>query len=603
MPWAAERASEAMAAGYSEAEQQVRESLIHQIMVQEEIVRRQAPGDLEAWLTTYLPKFFFRSPGWFHRALYSDAEDLLHGRAIDGKKRTAMALACPRGHGKTTAMVIGAGLYAALEWRSLEHFRGRAPYIVIVSDTVDQARARLADIRDQLESNEDLIALYGAQAPTDAEGRKERRQLRNGAGRRRVRKRKWNQSHLELADGTIIRAMGFGSKVRGLVSQGRRPSLLLCDDMENDQAVETDKRRDRLRRWFVRSLIPTGIQGELATIVVGTILHADSLLARLIDKKEHFPGWLKRRYAALTTSDGLPSVSGTVPLWPEFWTRKMLLERAEEIGALAFAQEYLNQPIDDSTTWFRRAWLDMAKQRGKGRGWLYAPPPKIPYSAAVSTWDPVELAAAYPAGAYQVVVTAWDLGIEEDAQRARARDTDYSVGITVGLTADDRLEMRRVWRGRGLTPGQLRGRVISEHDVTGADYIVIERNAAQRLHELELRAIPGLDLPIVPHTTTSKKHSIWDGVPGMALMFELGRIDLCWDEPAERERVDTVANELHGLGLEAHDDTVMALWMATLVIRRWQRKRNTRRLRLLGPSPTGYGANLYPVRPEERKAA
>ena len=106
----------------------------------------------------------------------------------------------------------------------------------------------------------------------------------------------------------------------------RRPTLILCDDMENDEAVGTDKLRLKLRNWFKRSLIPTGKEGDLLTIVVGTILHADRLLNRLLGR-EDFPAWLKRRFAACYTREGVPDPDGEIILCPEYWTAAQLAAR------------------------------------------------------------------------------------------------------------------------------------------------------------------------------------------------------------------------------------------------------------------------------------
>lgn len=551
-----------------------------------ELAQRRAGGRrMEAWCYSYLGELFYADAGDFHRRLYGDVEALLWKLPLDGDQvYDSAAIACPRGHGKSTLLSIGLPLWVALEWQSMPHFK-RAPYIVIVSDTADQAKARLADIRDQLEGNDALIARYGYQGPELREGRT--------PGGRRRQPRKWTQYDLELANGVIIRAMGQGSKrVRGLVRKGRRPSLLLVDDLENDEAVETDTQRDKLRRWFTNALIPTGLEGELVTVVLGTILHADALLSRLLSA-EHFPTFLKRRYAALVNEQGAPDSYGTRPLWPEYWTLAALEARRAKIGSLAFAQEYLNIPIDDAAAVFRQVWLEAAKRRGQGRGFLYERPPRISFADAISTWDVVQLAAMAPADAYQVVVTGWDFGLVDDEDQARMRDTDYTVGVTVGLKADDSMELRRLWRGRGLSPGLVRERVIAEQGIVGADYIVVENNQAQRLHEIALR---DLGLPIVGHTTTSKKTSLWEGVPGMALMFETGRIALCWDRPQELARVQVLISELHGLGFEAHDDTVLSLWFATLTIRKWIRLRNARRRKLIGEAPPGYYDDLFPQR-------
>lgn len=573
----------AAALALSPAERLERDALLESCLVMEAMERDAARSSTEAWTRRYLPDLFFARAGDFHRALYADAEAMLWGKPIEGEIRTAAAIACPRGHGKSTSMVIGVPMRVALEWEQIPEFNGtkdrrRPPYIVIVSDTIDQARARIMDIRDELEGNQALIDAYGPQAPAKGKGRR----------------RKWTETHLELANGVIIRAMGFGSKVRGLVRKGRRPSLILADDMENDQAVETDGRRAKLRRWFTKALIPTGKAGELLTIVVGTILHADSLLNRLLSP-DHFPGWLKRRYAAqYDAGTGLPSPDGTRILWPEYWTLDNLAQRRREIGTLAYSQEYLNQPIDDETAVFRWEWLIAGLNRGRGVPFLYRAPPRLPYNATISTWDPVELQELAPSGAYQVLVTAWDIGIVEDPKAAREQDSDFSVGLTVGLTPDDRFQVVRLYRRRGMTPGEFRAKVLAEQQITGSDYVVIERNAAQRIHELELRNVPGL--PILGHTTTKAKNSVYEGVPGLALMWELGRIDLCHAQERERSKVDTLVQELHGLGLEAHDDTVMALWMAITVIRRWMRRRNAARVKLIGKPPAGYYADPFPQR-------
>lgn len=546
--------------------------------------RRQAGRRMEAWFYTYLPGLFYADAGAFHRRLYSDVEALLWKTPLDGGEVfDSAAIACPRGHGKSTMLAIGLPLWVALEWEGMPHFK-RAPYIVIVSDTADQAKARLADIRDQLEGNSELIARYGHQAPQGSEG-----QRRRQAGRRR----QWKQDTLELANGVIIRALGQGSKrVRGLVRDGRRPSLLLVDDLENDEAVDTEEQRNKLRSWFTKALIPVGLEGEVLTLVLGTILHADALLTRLLSA-EHFPTFLKRRYAALVNDQGEPDSYGTRPLWPEYWTLHALERRRAKIGSLAFAQEYLNIPIDDAAAIFRQVWLEAAKRRGQGRGFLYERAPRISFEDSISTWDVVHLATLAPADAYQVVVTGWDFGLVDDEDQAKARDSDYTVGVTLGLLADDRIELRRIWRGRGLTPNAVRERVIGEQHVVGADYIVVENNQAQRLHEIALR---DLGLPIVGHTTDRKRSSLWEGVPGLALMFETGRIALCWDHPAELQRVQVLVGELHGLGFEAHDDTVMALWFATLTIRKWIRIRNARRRKLIGEAPPGYYDDLFPQR-------
>lgn len=565
-----------------------RAAAIDELRALDELERRASSGKLEAFLFRYLAGAFSLRPGRFHRAIYADLEGLV-GQTLTRDDEvigetvpyTAAAYAYPRGHGKTTTITLGFLLWVIAEWHNMPHFQGEPPFILIVSDTRDNARDRAMDLRDEIEANELLREDYGDLVPNN--------KAKRG-------KTKWTEADWTTATGVRVKAVGSGSKVRGLLRRGRRPTLIVIDDLENDEAVATNDRRRKLERWLQKALIPTGIQGRLLTIAVGTILHADSLLSRLLDETgEHYPGWLKRRYAAQYNDAGLPDVDGSIALWPEGRPIRMLRLMRAEIGSVAYTQEFLNQPVDDETALFLRAWLRGARQRGKGLPFVYGSPKRIPFDLCVSTWDVAELVSQSEAGAYQVVVTAWDLGLVDDERKAQERDSDYSVGITVGLDAADRLHVRRIYRKRGMTPAQLRARVIAEQNLIGADYVAIENNAAQRIHEIDLRNI---GLPVVGHTTDRRKHSVYEGVPGMAMLFELGRIDLAWSNVRERNRIDTMISELHELGHAAHDDTVMALWIAICTIRRWQRRRDKRRLKLLGPPPQGY-VKTFPERHRE----
>lgn len=541
----------------------------------------------EAWVRHYLPEMFYAEPGAFHRAIFDELDAMLWRRPIEGELRDAAAYAYPRGHGKTTILLLGLAMRVIYEWRSMPHFENRPPFILIVSDSIGQARDRALDIRDQIEGNGALRARYGPQAPPTGSRTEADDEVVEG------RTFKWTETDFTTRDGVRVMAVGSGSKVRGLLRSGRRPTLILCDDLENDKHVETREQRRKLRHWLTKALIPTGIEGRVLTLVLGTILHADSLLARLISR-EDFPGWLKRRYAAQVNDAGLPDPEGVHVLWPEEWPLERLQRRRRKIGSIAYAQEYLNQPIDDDTTLFRWEWLEAAFERGRGRGFWYTPPARITFDEAAATWH---LACG---AAYQVVVTAWDLGLVDDEKKAAEKDSDYTVGMSLGLTQDDRIEVRRIYRRRGMTPAEVRGRVLAEQEVVDATYVVVENNAAQRLYEIELRGIGSL--PIKGHTTDSKKHSVFEGVPGLALLLEVGRIDFCWATEAERERITTLMHELHGLGAEAHDDLVMALWMGVVFVRKFQRIRDNARARLLGAPPPGYEAP-YPTRSEREEAA
>lgn len=255
-----------------------------------------------------------------------------------------VAIAAPRGHAKSTAVTLGYGLATLL-------FRERK-FMVLVSDTESQSSLFLGNIKQQLTENEQLIELFGIKR--DAEGK--------------VKFLKDSETDIvvEFDDGKTFRIIAKGSeqKLRGLLWNSTRPDLIICDDMENDEMVMSKERRMKFKRWFTAALLPC-LSDKGIIRVVGTILHMDSMLENLMpiahDKKtvtlplkqySTKPSkWLSVKYRA--HSDDFKHL-----LWPQ----KKSVEFFKEERADAFekglqdvySQEYLNIPIDESTTYFKR---------------------------------------------------------------------------------------------------------------------------------------------------------------------------------------------------------------------------------------------------------
>lgn len=281
-----------------------------------------------------------------------------------------VAICAPRGHAKSTAITHVYTLASVL-------FKDRK-YVIIVSDTYEQAVLFLQDIRKELLANDDLVALFGVEHfEKDAE----------------------NDIIVRLKDGWRFRivAKGAEQKMRGLKWDNRRPDLIICDDLENDEIVQNQERREKFRKWFDNALLPCRSDRGIVRIV-GTILHLDSLLERLMpkdwDRKSISTGyvvkeplrsfydfskpdpytkhtgrrrsWYSVRYRA--HSPGFHEI-----LWPEKWP-KVRLERERQRYVEAgnpegYAQEYLNYPIDESSAYFRKQdfqpMSDQSKKRAK----------------------------------------------------------------------------------------------------------------------------------------------------------------------------------------------------------------------------------------------
>lgn len=254
-----------------------------------------------------------------------------------------VAIAAPRGHAKSTAITHCYGLATAL-------FRERR-YILIVSDTTTQAVQFLGDWKKELSENEDIRELFGvAEFIKDTE----------------------DDIIVEFTDGVQFRvqAKGAEQKLRGLKWKNLRPDLIICDDLENDEIVLNKDRRLKLKRWFYGALVPCLSDNGIIRIV-GTILHLDSLLESLMPeqllgaraKKELVQEELKEYTNSKATWKSLKyrahNPDFTALLWPTKRTKEELLRIREDYIRQGlqdvYSQEYLNVPLDEARSFFRRS--------------------------------------------------------------------------------------------------------------------------------------------------------------------------------------------------------------------------------------------------------
>lgn len=177
---------------------------------------------------------------------------------------------------------------------------------------------------------------------------------------------------VEMSDGHRFRVMAKGSEqsLRGAKWSNRRPDLIVCDDIEEDEQVMNKDRRDKFRRWFFGALMPARSDNGIIR-VVGTILHMDALLERLMPefqlqtKKKR----LFMRYEPLKTWCDHPLPWKSVKyrahdetfahlLWPEKKSETELRSIREAYISQGlpevYSQEYLNVPIDESTAFFKK---------------------------------------------------------------------------------------------------------------------------------------------------------------------------------------------------------------------------------------------------------
>ena len=229
--------------------------------------------------------------------------------------------AAPRDHAKSTAFTVDYVLAEVL-------FR-RSDYVIIIGATEELSQELVSNISEELHVNDDLIREFGV------------------AGFEVDQK---TELIVRMEDGHRFRVLARGAeqKIRGRMWKGKRPNLIVGDDLEDDEQVESKERRSKFRRWFFRAAKQALAKGGRIR-VHGTVLHEDSLLARLLRNKT----WTPLFFKAHRSYDDFRDL-----LWPERWSeeelRKKRREFEEDNDAPGYSQEFLNDPRDTSEAFIRR---------------------------------------------------------------------------------------------------------------------------------------------------------------------------------------------------------------------------------------------------------
>jgi hypothetical protein len=268
---------------------------------------------IEAFAGTFLsPRYDNAKPTpQFHReawALYSSPHP------------QCMVIA-PRDHAKSTGLTFDY-ILAEMLFRTSD-------YGILIGSTEDKAAEQLSNISEELETNDDLRREFGIKS-FEAQTKTEVIVVHDDGHRFR------------------ILARGAEQKIRGAMWKGKRPNLIVCDDMEDDEQVENKDRRAKFRRWFFRAakqaLSKTG-----KIRVHGTILHEDALLSRLRKNKT----WNHLFYKAHKSYNDFSEL-----LWPERWTAEDLrarqIEFEEDGDSAGYSQEFLNTPLDNAAAYLRK---------------------------------------------------------------------------------------------------------------------------------------------------------------------------------------------------------------------------------------------------------
>lgn len=202
-------------------------------------------------------------------------------------------------------------------------FPGLFPHsrVRLISCAGAKARETLMQVRDVLDYNPNVVAEYG-----------------------KLEGEKWTEDHLITSDGFEVTAAGRGAQVRGF-----RPTLLLLDDLDDDEEVQSDERLEKAFTWFDKAVYNTLDEDDYQCFVIGTTLEEVSLLNYIADKPS-FEDHTLQAYIGGIQEPGRE-------LWPSKWPHDKLVKREADIGRRAFMSEFMNVPQPSESPIFERHWF------------------------------------------------------------------------------------------------------------------------------------------------------------------------------------------------------------------------------------------------------
>lgn len=229
-----------------------------------------------------------------------------------------------RGSGKSTLMTLSYPIWSIIGAQQKK-------FVLIVSQTQSQAKLHMANIKRELETNELLKADIGPFEEVSDE---------------------WGSNSIVISKYEArITVASTEQSIRGLRHGQYRPDLVICDDVEDLNSVKTREARDKTFQWLVGEVLPIGDQNT-KIIIVGNLLHEDSLLMRLkkgIENKK-----LNGKYYSYPLVDIDDNIA---------WSTKFkTLEDVEKLRATigsdsAWYREYLLRIISDADRIVHPEWV------------------------------------------------------------------------------------------------------------------------------------------------------------------------------------------------------------------------------------------------------
>lgn len=341
----------------------------------------------------------------------------------------------------------------------------------------------------------------------------------------------WSKRSIKCKNGARVGLKSYGGSFRG-----RHPGWITVDDFLKDNVLYSEIQRKKAIDYF-HSVIMNAILPGGSVTVVGTPFHQNDLYGDLKTKK----AWRCFEYPGITPHGDV--------LWRGRYSFKDLMEKREAQGNIIFSREILVVPISSNSSLFpwhvlKRCFVGMEQ------------------------YTLVKNRDSFPKKFTKVVTSC-------DFARSANVGADYSAFLTWGIDENEDMWLLHIWRAKGRTFREQINALKSINSNFRPDVIVMEVNQFQQIMA-DIAVEEGLT-NVVPHTTTGKnKHDFIIGVPGLAILFEKGKIHIPRGDQYSRDASDVLMAELSAIawtdegiqGVGEHDDMAISTWLGTIGARK-----------------------------------
>ncbi len=471
-----------------------------------------------------------------------------------------IAIALPRGFGKSTHLAIGYPL-----WEMAKNHNVR---ILIVSNTAEISRTSLSAIKSHIEKNRKYQLWAKA---IDLKGRGVLPQLRP----RHKREEHWSadaitieHEDLQTKDPTVSAVGLFGSIL------SRRADIIICDDIINQQNSETEEQRNKIKDWVHTTLLPVLVPGG-RLIYIGNTWHLDDLMSNMLkdpqfDVRKRVPAILHEatrqdlweQWANIQLDESMPSEDskskassfydehkaemdiGVEVLWPDRFPYPDLYMR-RIASSYSFARMFQCDPSIRPNQQFQEKDIERALQKGK--------------DLVLGNGLPKGLEIDY-------ITSGLDLAISTKP------DADDTALLTIGHVRYGNGDIKtgdyvilNIQRGK-FTPTEVADMVSRHYAAVKPLGIRVETTAFQEMmaDNLEDRGIP-----VTSYKTGKEKHDPDIGVYSLSILLSRNKLVLPYsgsDAPT-RQSITKLINEMRSYPDGHTGDSLMALWFAVSEMR------------------------------------